>query len=143
MTLPAPRSYADVAPHWHSVCQGRLLMPHCAACNRFVWPPRFRCRKCSQPVGWAEASGDGSILSYSVVRQATNPAFELLVPYVVALVELDEGVTLFTGIVDCDPDRMTRGLRVRCRAAATDNPELCVPVFYPLNDRRENELRHS
>jgi uncharacterized OB-fold protein len=65
-------------------------------------------------VSWVEASGRGSVYSFTINRrgQADLPAYRQVGPYVLAYVELDEGPRVMTNIVDCDPDSVRIGQRV-------------------------------
>jgi uncharacterized protein len=76
-------------------------------------------------------SGTGTVYSFSVVRRAVNPDLESEIPYVVAMVELDEGVRMLTNLVGCDPETVRCGQKVGVRFEATADPEFWVPVFVP------------
>ena len=117
------------APHWAAAREGRLDVPYCNTCARYQWPPSPSCRSCRGELGWRTAAGTGRIASFSVVRRAVDPALKDDVPYVVAFVELDEGVRLFTNIVASDPDTLACGQRVRCRFEATAEGDAAVAVF--------------
>lgn len=120
---------------WEAAGKGRLMLPFCPSCARFFWPPnQANCRNCGAPTEWRESAGNGRIASYSVVHRATNPAFAGEVPYVVAFVELEDGVRLMSNIVDCDPARLRVGQSVTVTFEDTDVPELGVPVFRPAGE---------
>lgn len=129
MKHPAPRASGTSAPHFEAAKQGRLLLPHCAACAKFHWPPQAACPHCGGAPGWREAKGTGTIATYSVVYRAVNPELKDDAPYVIAFVDLDEGVRLFSNIVDVKPAELRSGLRVQCRFEPSMDPELWVPVF--------------
>src|ERR1700729_3981409 len=79
--------------------QGRFLIPVCTACDRAHWYPRIICPFCaSDKVEWREASGRGTIYTFSVMRRVKEP-------YIIAHVTLAEGPTMLTNIVDCDADK--------------------------------------
>ena len=137
MKHPAPRPDSACAFHFEAAKDGRLMLPFCRACAKYHWPPRARCPRCGggagfeTGAGWREAKGTGTIASYSVVVRAVNPELKDDAPYVIAFVELDEGVRLFTNIVDAGPGELRCGLRVQCRFEASTDPQLWVPVFAP------------
>ena len=135
MKHPAPRANATAAFHFEAAKDGRLMLPYCTTCARHHWPLRASCPHCSADFNgdaeWREAKGSGTIASYSVVVRAVNPELKDDAPYVIAFVELDEGVRLFTNIVDADPETLRCGQRVRCRFEPSMDPALCVPVFSP------------
>jgi uncharacterized OB-fold protein len=114
-TLPAPtpRVNAETKPFWQATAEGRLSLPHCNACGFVIWYPRARCPEChSTDVRWQDASGGGTIYSFSITRKGQG-AYREAGPYVLAYVELDEGPRVLTNIVDCDPEALEVGQRVR------------------------------
>jgi uncharacterized OB-fold protein len=129
MKHPSPRAGSTSGAHWEAAGNGKLLLPYCERCAAFRWPMRAACPKCDQPLGWREARGTGTIAAYSVVRRAAAPELKDAVPYIVAFVELDEGVRLFTNIVDAHAQEIRSGLRVECRFEPSTDAALGVPVF--------------
>ena len=115
-----------MAPYWEAAAEHRLVVQRCSGCGRHQFYPRPFCLACqSDDVVWVEAAGTGTVYSQTTTRLQVLP--ELPPPYVVALVELDEGPRLVTNIVD---GQAAIGERVelawRDRA---DGPPL--PVFRP------------
>ena len=95
--LPVPD--LETAPYWEGTGSGRLLIKHCDACGRDFFYPRSHCPRCwSSSTSWKEASGDGVVYTFTIVRQNDLPPFKERLPYVVAIVELDEGVRLTSNI---------------------------------------------
>lgn len=82
---------------------------------------------------WVDVSGRGTVYSYTVIRQNFSRAFRALLPYVVALVDLDEGPRLMTNIVGCDPGAVRIGLPVRVRFEPVSD-EAWLPCFEPAPD---------
>ena len=74
MKHPPPNPNGIAAEHWQGAAQGRLVLPRCSGCGRFHWPPRAHCPECRSPLAWHEASGRGSVASFSIVRRAVNEA---------------------------------------------------------------------
>jgi uncharacterized OB-fold protein len=94
---------AVTAPWWDATRERRLLVQRCGACGHRQHYPRNICAACGRlGPSFVEASGRGTIYSFSVVNRAPDPAFDP--PYVVALVRLEEGPVLLTNIVGCEPD---------------------------------------
>jgi uncharacterized OB-fold protein len=90
-------------PYWDAAREHRLTVPRCAACGRFRMPPTPFCPHCrSQAIDWPTLSGRGTIFSYTIVTRAIVPAMESCIPYVPALIDLDDapGARLTTSIVD-------------------------------------------
>ena len=77
-----------------------------------------------------EVSGAASLVSWTIIRRAVSAAFEADVPYVVALVQLDEGPTMMTNVVGCDPESLVMGQRLRVTFEQR-GADLCVPQFKP------------
>jgi uncharacterized OB-fold protein len=112
--LPAvpPQPGPDDAPFWEAAAAGRLVLPRCRACDRFIWYPRTFCPDChGGDVEWAEASGNGTVYSFTVSYRGPGPWSERA-PYVIAYVELDEGPRVMTNIVGADPETVRIGDRV-------------------------------
>ena len=134
MKHPAPNPAGTSSGHWQAASAERLALPYCASCARFHWPPRHACPQCGGEPSWKDAAGTGRIASFSVVNRAVNPELRDNAPYVIAFVELDEGVRIFTNVVDARPEAIRIGMRVRCRFEASLDPALGVPVFVPEDE---------
>ena len=120
--IPAPPTNPEVQPFFDATAQGKLLVKRCTACGQSHHFPRAICPFCgSDKTEWREASGKGSIYSFSVMRRAQ-------VPYTLAYVTLEEGVTMMTNIVDCDFDALRIGQAVRVVFKPTDGGPP-VPMF--------------
>jgi len=99
-----PRTNEDSAPFWAATGEGRLTLQRCTACDTVIWWPRSLCPECSSfDLEWFDATGEGTVYSYTVVHQSQGRRWNEATPYVLAYVELDEGPRLMTNIVDCDP----------------------------------------
>lgn len=127
--MPAVNESSDLhAPYWQRVRALGFAMPRCADCGHFHFYPRPACPHCaSERVAVARASGRGSVYSYSVVHRAPSATFADQVPYVVALIETDEGPHLMSRVVGMPPEAVVIGMRVRVRAGADGAP----PMFEP------------
>lgn len=101
-------------PFWEATRERRLVLQHCDSCDRAVWYPRVLCPHCSGvDLTWREASGRGTVYAVSVQHRPGHPALADRVPYVVALVDLDDGVRMMTSVIGCPADDVRIGLRVR------------------------------
>ena len=114
MDKPRPLTDALTQPYWDAVGEGRLLVQRCAACNAYQWYPRAHCVACGagEPA-WVEAAGTGRLHTYSVLQKTPNPEFVPDLPYVLGIVELDEGVRVSANIVDVDHDALACEMPVR------------------------------
>ncbi|MCC7367353.1 MAG: Zn-ribbon domain-containing OB-fold protein [Chloroflexi bacterium] len=112
---PVPTVQPEVKPFWDGTAEGKLLLPKCTGCESLIWFPRPFCPACgSLDVEWIEASGQGTIYSYTVNRRGAGdlPEYKDPVPYVLAYVELAEGPRIMTNIVDCDVESVRIGQAV-------------------------------
>jgi uncharacterized OB-fold protein len=127
--LPTPDD--ATRPFWDAARAGRFLIKRCRECGRAHFYPRPFCPHCwSTAVDWEEASGAASLYTWSVVHQNDLPPWPERVPYVAAVVDLEEGPRVITNVVDCEFDRLRVGmpLQVTFRPASDD---VTLPVFRP------------
>ncbi|OBG22201.1 DNA-binding protein [Mycolicibacterium celeriflavum] len=110
---------------------GQLLITRCVRCERWVSPPAADCPDCGAELAGHPVSGRGTVFTYTVNHQPFNPAVP--VPYVVAIVELDEqpDLRIAANIVDCEPDSVRVGLPVEVRFEQRFDGEGFGPVFAP------------
>ena len=123
--IPAPLINPENARFYEAAKEGKLLVGKCNDCAEYHFYPRVLCPHCfSERTEWVPAKGSGVIYTYSTMRRGV-PA-----PYTIAYVTLDEGVSMMTNIVDCDPDMLKIGARVKVvfKPAEDGTP---VPVFTP------------
>ena len=100
-------------PFWEGAKQHKLLIQECKDCNAKIFYPRKICPECwSENLSWTEASGKGRIFSYSVTMAGVEEKFTEDLPFVLALVDLEEGVRMMTNIVDCPHDEVSIGMDV-------------------------------
>jgi uncharacterized OB-fold protein len=130
--LPArqPASSTEDGPFWQAAAEDRLVLPKCTSCGTFIWYPRGFCPKChTSQVEWVEASGQGTVYSFTVGRRGIGE-WAARSPFVIAYVELDEGPRVLTNIVGVDPDQV----RIGARVSAVFEPagELKVLRFMPV-----------
>jgi hypothetical protein len=129
---PLPRPSAATRPFWDGCREGVLRLPWCRACGRPHFFPRALCPHCLGPdLEWRAASGRGRVWSHSTVRLSFwGKAFDDGLPYVVAIVELEEGVRMLSNVVGCPPERVTIGMPVTATFDAV-TPEITLPRFVP------------
>jgi uncharacterized OB-fold protein len=127
----APIADAHSAKWWEAAADGRLLLQRCNACGARQFYPRAHCTSCLAPdPAWVEASGTGTLHTFTVVRKTPNAAFADDCPYVFAIVELDEGPRVTTRIVDADPAVLRCDQPVRVVFPEIDG-EPVLPCFTP------------
>ena len=121
---PDPVVNLESEPYWHAAKEGRLLLKRCASCGLTHYYPRALCPGClSDQTQWFESKGHGAVYSFSVMRRAP-------VPYAIAYVRLDEGVTMMTQLVDCDFNTLAVDQRVQVQFRSTQGG-YALPVFTP------------
>ena len=127
--LPSPNALTE--PYWQAAHQRELKLPRCESCTKFHFYPRSACPHCgSTALAWQAVSGKGEVYSYTVVHRAPSQGFAEQVPYVVALVALDEGPHLMTRLIQVQAEAVYIGLRVQVEFEKQDD-ETTLPVFCP------------
>ena len=129
---PAPVVQPWAKPFWDAARNGQLLLQHCQDCDRTIHYPRIECPHCaSSRLDWRQASGRGTLYSFTVVQSNAPSAFLPDMPYVVAVIRLEEGVQMLSNIVQCDPTQL------RCDQAVEVvferlNDDFTLPKFKPV-----------
>jgi uncharacterized OB-fold protein len=116
--------------------RGELVIPRCERCDRWVWYPEETCPGCDGPLTWRTTSGRGRLFSWAVVHRPFLPAFAEMVPFVTALVSLEEApeVRIVTYVVDVDPGDLADGLPLEATFRDLSVPtvpgrSVAVPMF--------------
>jgi len=124
------------AEFFAGAARGELTIPRCEACARFVWYPEPECPVCGGPLTWVATSGRGRLFSWAVVHRPFLPAFAEMVPFVTALVALEEdpAVRIVTYVVDVEPDALADALPLVATFRpltfpTVPNREVVVPMF--------------
>ena len=134
ITFPISPS-PDAAPFWAGVANHELVIPRCERCERFFWYPRTACPNCGgREISWVTASGRGVVHSFCINFQTSVAHLRDLVPFITALIDLDEGPRLLA-LLDAAPtprlDLVGKSVSVDFRPAADGRR---IPVFQPLGD---------
>ena len=119
------------APFWQAAAEHRLVVPRCAACGAYRFPPTPFCWVCrSQAVDWIDHDGRGTVYSFTVIRHAVIADVRDALPVVAAVVELDgtDGCRLVGNVVDCGPEDVRIGARATVDWYDVRDGE-SVPVF--------------
>jgi hypothetical protein len=126
-----PTANADTQPFWDGCARGELLLQRCIHCQAYRHPPSPICPHCvSDRAEWVRASGRGTIYTFVVVRETRARGWDKLVPYVLAVVELEEGPRILTNIIDAEPEAVTIGMPVAVTFAEIDGTTT-LPFFRP------------
>ena len=122
----------DTEPFWEATKQHELRYQVCDDCGGVVFFPRRHCPHCmSMNLSWRTSAGEGTVYTYTVIRQIGHPAFRERAPYAVAWIDLDEGFRMISNIVGVDdPTSVSIGQRVR--VTWEDQPDgVSLPLFTP------------
>jgi len=110
---PLPTPDHESAEFWRRVATHSLALQRCAGCGTVRFYPRALCPEClGQPADWVPVSGRGTVYSFTVCYRPAAEAFAAATPYIVALVDLDEGVRLLSNLIDCAPAEARVGMPV-------------------------------
>jgi uncharacterized protein len=119
----------DTQPFWAATAGHRLTYQVCRQCGEVVFYPRRHCTGCTAgELEWRDSAGLGTVYSFTVIRQNGDPFFRARIPYVVGLIDLDEGFRMAAEI-EAAPEDVHVYQRVA--VAWEDHPGLSVPLFRP------------
>ncbi len=128
---PVPVVNPWAKPFWDAAKEEKIVYQHCKACDKNIFYPRIACPDCfSDDLEWVESKGRGVVYTYTVVESNAPSAFLEDMPYVVAIVKLDEGVQLLSNIVGCDPYTVECEMKVKVTFQKL-NDEFTLPKFTP------------
>jgi uncharacterized OB-fold protein len=128
---PTPRPAPESLPYWQAAHEHRLSIPRCDDCERFWFPPSRSCPHCLSPnFAFKDVSGRGKVFSFVTFHRVYHPAFENEVPYIVALVELEEGPRLLTNILGISHEEVRCEMPVEVVFDDVDE-QTSVPKFRP------------
>ncbi|MFK7896260.1 MAG: Zn-ribbon domain-containing OB-fold protein [Myxococcota bacterium] len=123
LPIPTPLS----KPHWDGCKEGKLRVQKCADCDAYVFIPAPCCSSClGEDLRWVESSGRGVLYSYTVVHRPQQPTFE--VPYIVAVVELEEGWHMLSNLTEVAPEAVEIGMPLEV-VFEERSPEITLPLF--------------
>lgn len=128
---PLPHIDEESRPWWEAVQRHELYVQKCRNCGDLRYHPRALCTNCmSSRTEWVRCKGTGKIYTFTVTNQNQAAGFRDSLPYVMAWVEVDEGLKMLTNIVDCAPEQVKIGMPVE---AVFDDvtPEVTLVKFRP------------
>jgi uncharacterized protein len=128
---PVPEPNGVAAEYFAAIERGELRYQECPACGARQFYPRALCAGCGAEPRWAVSCGRGLIHTFTVVRQNLSPPFSSLVPYVLAIVELEEGPRMMGNVTGCAVDDVRIGMAVEAYAVRVRDG-LGVPFWRPL-----------
>ena len=129
---PLPRPNPDTEPFWEACKKHELFFQKCSGCKHVRWPASIICPACySRETEWIRASGKGAVYTYTVYHHAFHPAFEKDIPYVTAIIRLEEGPHFLSNIVGCDPESVYCDMPVEVTWEDVDET-FSLPKFKPV-----------
>ena len=130
-TKPLPIKTSDTAAFWDACRRHELRFQKCRECGFVRWPPAFLCPHCyNQGADWILSSGRGTVYSFVIYRETYHPSFYGDIPYIVALVELEEGPRFLSNIVDCSLEEVRCDMPVAIKWEDVTE-EVSLPKFRP------------
>jgi uncharacterized OB-fold protein len=131
---PQPKPDEDSAEFWRATAEGHLSISRCQKCRRWLQPPLERCPTCWGETAFEKVVGTGEIYSFIVVHQPAIPGYRDKLPYVVALVELDEqkGLRLPGRIIGIEHGDVRVGQRVQVELVDLPGGDYKVAVYRPI-----------
>ena len=127
--IPAMQPWSE--GFWKGTKEHKLLIQECNDCKAKIFYPRKYCPECwSADLGWIKASGKAKVYAHTTMMDMVEPKFWGDLPYVLALVDLKEGVRMMTRIVECDPEKVNIGMDVEV-VFEDISDECALPFFKP------------
>ena len=128
---PVPTTSEVAKPYWDAAQRDELYIQRCRSCGTAIFYPRYWCPNClSLDLAWEQASGNGEVLSFSIVYQAPFESYAPDAPYPLAIIKLAEGPQMMTNVVNCKPEDVRVGMPVK-GTFETRSGGFKVPQFEP------------
>jgi uncharacterized OB-fold protein len=128
---PVPYLEAENRPYFEALQRGELYYQRCHDCGFTQFHPRGVCSRCLSPhLQWVKSAGRGTVYSFSVTYQNSAPGFREALPYIMAYVEIEEGLKILTNLVDCQPQEAKIGMPVEAVFSAV-KPDFTLLTFRP------------
>ncbi|MDE3112625.1 MAG: OB-fold domain-containing protein [Chloroflexota bacterium] len=128
---PLPRPSVESEPFWAAVQKDELRFQRCARDGKLFFPPAARCPRCwSREWSWDRVSGRGTVFSFVTFQRSYHPAFRASLPYVVAIVEIEEGARFTTRLTDVRVEDVRVGMAVEVSFTPVAGGAK-IPLFRP------------
>jgi uncharacterized OB-fold protein len=126
--LPSPDNVSKT--FWSAASRGELVIQECTRCGARQFYGREMCTSCAGVPKWIVTAGEGTVYTFTVIRQYGLAPFAAELPYVVAMIELPEGPMILGGITDCPVDAVHVGLKVEVHFYKVED-EIGIPYWRP------------
>jgi uncharacterized OB-fold protein len=120
-------------PFWEGTSEGEFRFQVCGDCGNKMYPARLYCTNCmSSNLQWVKSTGKGRVYTYSIAYEypPTRVSEFLKTPYIIALVDLEEGIRVMTNIEDCEPEDVSIGMNVAVKFVGISDG-FVLPRFQP------------
>ncbi|WP_321916133.1 MULTISPECIES: Zn-ribbon domain-containing OB-fold protein [unclassified Paraburkholderia] len=135
---PAPVPIPGTLPFWAGTQAGELRLQHCASCAKHVFYPRTHCPSCgAEALSWVSVSGRATLYSY-VISHMAMPGWQGETPYVIAVVQLEEGPRMMSNLVGVPVDPRHLELDMPLEVVFEARGEMMLPMFRPAGGGKEN-----
>jgi uncharacterized OB-fold protein len=129
---PIPVIDSDSKIFWENCQNNILVLPKCQDCGDYFFYPRSICPNCmSDQIEWKEVSGNGKVYSYTIARRPAGKAFAAYTPYIVAIIQLDEGPRMMANIINVELSEISCEMRVQV-VYQEINDSFKLPMFEPV-----------
>lgn len=129
---PVPIPDEESKPFFEGAREHRLMLQRCGACGTTHWPVKSRCPQClSTDLTWVQASGRGTLYTYTLMHQIIHPGFAAEVPYTIAEIDLAEGPRIISTIIGCSPADLRIGMALEVTFEDI-NDAVSLPKFRPV-----------
>lgn len=132
---PLPSMDQDIEPFWKSLKNHEFKLFRCKICGAWYWPPTCCINHDNEPffgnMEWVNASGKGKVFTFNIHYRAFHPGFNEDLPYVYAMIEMEEGPLIGSNIIGCDPMEVKVGMPVEI-VFEDITEEFTLPKFRPI-----------
>lgn len=126
---PVDREYFEAA------AQGKLVIQKCPVCAFTQFPPKMLCVSCGGEPQWVETSGIGKIYTFTIVRRHGVEPFATLTPFVLAMIDIPEGVRFMGNVTNVDVETVQVGLALEAYSLRIDE-NMALPLWRPSESYR-------
>jgi len=119
-------------PFWEACEEGRFMLHRCGQCDRHYWPASRCMEHGDEAMQWVEATGRGRVYTYTVIHRAYTSETRDRVPFVVAVIQLEEGPFYHSNVVDCPGDSVIVDMPVKVVMLPHESG-LTIPQFTPTD----------
>lgn len=128
---PSPVKQPWTEEFWKGTKQHKFLIQHCDDCGKNIFYPRKVCPECrSSNLSWIESKGKGTLFSYTITHYGVEQRFASELPYVLCMVDMDEGIRVFSRIVNCRHEDIKCDISVEVVFEEIDGDPEPFTIFY-------------